>query len=133
MFDQFKLLPRLLNYTPPLEYMYREGKRRGLVGDQWVYLSSLNHMHCFLFCMLKLCFKLNRFHLDLTIVRLVYVPIFLFSIENDFPIFSMAGMDKGKFLLAARRVRHGARSEYIISLDADNLSQESNAYVGKLR
>lgn len=42
-------------------------------------------------------------------------------------------MDKGKFLLAARRFRHGAHTEYIISLDADDLSQGSNAYVGKLR
>ncbi|XP_042478487.1 tubby-like F-box protein 1 [Macadamia integrifolia] len=41
-------------------------------------------------------------------------------------------MDKGKFLLAARRFRHGAHTEYIISLDADDLSQGSNAYVGKL-
>ncbi|KAL1821504.1 hypothetical protein DCAR_0417921 [Daucus carota subsp. sativus] len=40
--------------------------------------------------------------------------------------------DKGKFLLAARRYRHGANTEYIISLDADDLSQGSNAYVGKL-
>ncbi|XP_051135559.1 tubby-like F-box protein 7 [Andrographis paniculata] len=41
--------------------------------------------------------------------------------------------DKGKFLLAARRYRIGARTEYIISLDADDLSQGSKAYVGKLR
>ncbi|XP_068645074.1 tubby-like F-box protein 7 [Aristolochia californica] len=41
-------------------------------------------------------------------------------------------MDKGKFLLAARRFRHGAHTEYIISLDADDLSQGSNVYVGKL-
>ncbi|OIW08215.1 hypothetical protein TanjilG_15176 [Lupinus angustifolius] len=41
--------------------------------------------------------------------------------------------DKGKFLLAARRSRHGAHTEYIISLDADDLSQGSTAYVGKLR
>lgn len=41
--------------------------------------------------------------------------------------------DKGKFLLAARRYRHGAHTEYIISLDADDISQGSNAYVGKLR
>ncbi|KAL5564543.1 hypothetical protein UlMin_027707 [Ulmus minor] len=40
--------------------------------------------------------------------------------------------DKGKFLLAARRYRHGAHTEYIISLDAEDLSQGSNAYVGKL-
>ncbi|KAJ8479657.1 hypothetical protein OPV22_023384 [Ensete ventricosum] len=42
-------------------------------------------------------------------------------------------VDKGKFLLAAQRFRHGAHVEYIISLDADDLSQGSNAYVGKLR
>ncbi|XP_073314247.1 tubby-like F-box protein 7 [Primulina huaijiensis] len=41
--------------------------------------------------------------------------------------------DKGKFLLAARRYRNGAHTEYIISLDADDLSQGSKAYVGKLR
>ncbi|KAL5732079.1 Tubby-related protein 1 [Ranunculus cassubicifolius] len=41
-------------------------------------------------------------------------------------------MEKGKFLLAARKFRHGAHTEYIISLDADDLSQGSNAYVGKL-
>ncbi|OIW05294.1 hypothetical protein TanjilG_03683 [Lupinus angustifolius] len=41
--------------------------------------------------------------------------------------------DKGKFLLAGRRYRRGTHTEYIISLDADDLSQGSNAYVGKLR
>lgn len=41
-------------------------------------------------------------------------------------------LDKGKFLLAARRFRNGAHTEYTISLDADDLSQGSNAYVGKL-
>ncbi|XP_020231357.1 tubby-like F-box protein 7 [Cajanus cajan] len=40
--------------------------------------------------------------------------------------------DKGKFLLAARRYRCGTHTEYIISLDADDLSQGSKAYVGKL-
>ncbi|KAE8671049.1 Tubby-like F-box protein 7 [Hibiscus syriacus] len=40
--------------------------------------------------------------------------------------------EMGKFLFAARRYRHGAHIEYIISLDADDLSQGSNAYVGKL-
>ncbi|KAI8006758.1 Tubby-like F-box protein 7 [Camellia lanceoleosa] len=40
--------------------------------------------------------------------------------------------DMGKFLLAARRYRHGAHTEYVISLDADDMSQGSNAYVGKL-
>ncbi|KAL5081525.1 hypothetical protein RYX36_009946 [Vicia faba] len=40
--------------------------------------------------------------------------------------------DKGKFLLAAKRYRCGTHIEYVISLDADDLSQGSNAYVGKL-
>ncbi|KAF6161865.1 hypothetical protein GIB67_002575 [Kingdonia uniflora] len=47
--------------------------------------------------------------------------------------FITASMDKGKFLLAARRVRHGAHTDYILSYDADDLSQGSNAYIGKLR
>ncbi|XP_027170662.1 tubby-like F-box protein 7 [Coffea eugenioides] len=42
-------------------------------------------------------------------------------------------MDEGKFLLAARRYGKGTHSEYIISLDPDDFSQGSNAYVGKLR
>ncbi|CAA2958937.1 tubby-like F-box protein 7 [Olea europaea var. sylvestris] len=42
-------------------------------------------------------------------------------------------LDEGKFLLAARRYRNGTHTEYIISLDANDLSQQSNAYVGKLR
>ncbi|CAI9760507.1 unnamed protein product [Fraxinus pennsylvanica] len=42
-------------------------------------------------------------------------------------------MDEGKFLLAARRYRNGTHIEYIISLDASDISQGSNAYVGKLR
>ncbi|KAG6502847.1 tubby-like F-box protein 1 [Zingiber officinale] len=41
--------------------------------------------------------------------------------------------DKGKFLLAARQFKRGAHTEYIISLDADDLSQGNNAYMGKLR
>ncbi|XP_076896417.1 tubby-like F-box protein 7 [Bidens hawaiensis] len=41
--------------------------------------------------------------------------------------------NKGKFLLAARRYRNGAHTEYIISLDPDDSAQGSNAYVGKLR
>nr|CAB3503262.1 unnamed protein product [Digitaria exilis] len=41
--------------------------------------------------------------------------------------------DKGKFLMAAKRFKRGAHTEYIISLDADDPSQGNNAYVGKLR
>ncbi|KVH93073.1 tubby-like F-box protein 7 [Cynara cardunculus var. scolymus] len=45
---------------------------------------------------------------------------------------SSSFIEKGKFLLAARRYRHGAHTEYTISLDPEDLSQGSNAYVGKL-
>jgi len=48
-------------------------------------------------------------------------------------LLATAFSEKGKFLLAAKRYRHGAHIEYIISLDADDLSQGSQAYVGKLR
>lgn len=58
----------------------------------------------------------------------------LLGFISSFCIFcSAAFTDKGKFLLAARRFRTGAYTEYIISLDADDFSQGSNAYVGKLR
>ncbi|KAL8507574.1 hypothetical protein ACS0TY_018203 [Phlomoides rotata] len=42
-------------------------------------------------------------------------------------------MDQGKLLLAARRYRSGAHTEYIISLDSGDLSQGSKSFVGKLR
>ncbi|KAL5989688.1 Tubby-like F-box protein 7 [Asimina triloba] len=49
---------------------------------------------------------------------------------------SPTSVDTGKFLLAARRFRYSGHTEYIISLDAsldaDDFSQGSNAYVGKL-
>ncbi|KAJ1263637.1 hypothetical protein BS78_09G201000 [Paspalum vaginatum] len=41
--------------------------------------------------------------------------------------------DNGKFLLAARRFRQGAHTEYIISYDYDDLHPGSSKYVGKLR
>ncbi|KAI5066825.1 hypothetical protein GOP47_0017353 [Adiantum capillus-veneris] len=42
-------------------------------------------------------------------------------------------VESGKFLLAARRVRRAASSDYIISLNRDDMSRGSNTYVGKLR
>ncbi|XP_061374321.1 tubby-like F-box protein 3 isoform X2 [Gastrolobium bilobum] len=41
--------------------------------------------------------------------------------------------DEGKFLLAARKCRRSTCTDYIISLDADDISRGSNTYVGKLR
>lgn len=45
----------------------------------------------------------------------------------------MASTDKGKFIMAAKRFWRGAHIEYIISLDAYDISQGNKAYVGKLR
>ena len=52
---------------------------------------------------------------------------------NIYFLYMIATVDKGKFLMAARRFRRGPHTEYIVSLDADDLSQGSNAYMGKLR
>ncbi|TKY72015.1 Tubby F-box protein 6 [Spatholobus suberectus] len=47
--------------------------------------------------------------------------------------FFMALAEDGKFLLAARKCRRPTCTDYIISLDADDMSKGSNTYVGKLR
>ncbi|XP_047310301.1 tubby-like F-box protein 2 [Impatiens glandulifera] len=41
--------------------------------------------------------------------------------------------ENDKLLLAAKKIRRGVRSEFIISLVADDFSRASNTYVGKLR
>ncbi|XP_058076211.1 tubby-like F-box protein 3 [Magnolia sinica] len=41
--------------------------------------------------------------------------------------------DSGKFLLAARKCRRPTYTDYIISLDADDMSKGSGTYIGKLR
>eukprot|EP00250_Pteridium_aquilinum_P019747 c24558_g2_i2 orf=257-1432(+) len=42
-------------------------------------------------------------------------------------------VENSKFLLAARRVRRATSTDYLISLNADDMSRGSNNYVGKLR
>ncbi|XP_039048675.1 tubby-like F-box protein 3 [Hibiscus syriacus] len=42
-------------------------------------------------------------------------------------------LDVGKFLLAARKCRRPTCTDYIISLQAEDISKGSNAYVGRLR
>ncbi|XP_066362270.1 tubby-like F-box protein 8 [Miscanthus floridulus] len=42
-------------------------------------------------------------------------------------------MENGKFLLSAKRNRKTTCTEYIISMDADNISRSSSTYIGKLR
>ncbi|KAK1316339.1 Tubby-like F-box protein 3 [Acorus calamus] len=41
--------------------------------------------------------------------------------------------DNGKFLLAARKYRRPTCTDYLISLDADDMSKGSSTYIGKLR
>lgn len=42
-------------------------------------------------------------------------------------------VENGKFLLSAKRTRRTTCTEYIISMDADNISRSSSKYIGKLR
>ncbi|CAL9775863.1 unnamed protein product [Musa acuminata subsp. burmannicoides] len=56
----------------------------------------------------EFCSKLNPFHLSVL-------------------------AETGKFLLSAKRNRRTTCTEYIISMDADNISRSSNTYIGKLR
>ncbi|KAJ8493420.1 hypothetical protein OPV22_015141 [Ensete ventricosum] len=42
-------------------------------------------------------------------------------------------VETGKFLLSAKRNRRTTCTEYIISMDADNISRSSYSYIGKLR
>ncbi|KAF7803666.1 tubby-like F-box protein 8 [Senna tora] len=42
-------------------------------------------------------------------------------------------VEYGKFLLSAKRTRRTTYTEYVISMDADNISRSSSTYIGKLR
>lgn len=44
-----------------------------------------------------------------------------------------ASNDDGKFLLAARKCRRATCTDYIISLNCDDVSKGSSTYIGKLR
>ncbi|KAL3638905.1 Tubby-like F-box protein 8 [Castilleja foliolosa] len=42
-------------------------------------------------------------------------------------------VENGKFLLSAKRNRRTTCTEYVISIDADNISRSNNNYIGKVR
>ncbi|KAL0360347.1 UNVERIFIED_CONTAM: Tubby-like F-box protein 8 [Sesamum radiatum] len=42
-------------------------------------------------------------------------------------------VENGKFLLSAKRNRKTTCTEYVISMDADNISRSSSSYIGKVR
>lgn len=46
---------------------------------------------------------------------------------------NQASTDDGKFLLAARKCRRATHTDYIISLNYDDVSRGSSTYIGKLR
>lgn len=61
----------------------------------------------------------------------------LFSLNKlDIYFFSSPAallVENGKFLLSAKRTRRTTCTEYVISMDADNISRSSSTYIGKLR
>lgn len=85
-----------------------------LWSDVPFYFINFHFFIIFFFCVFNCCSRL----IESLKFQLVWIVL-------------VASVDKGKFLLAARSFKHGARTEYIISLDADDFSQGSNAY-GKL-
>ncbi|KAI3883247.1 hypothetical protein MKX03_009934 [Papaver bracteatum] len=46
---------------------------------------------------------------------------------------TQASSDNGKFLLAARKFRRPTCTDYVISINADDMSKGSGTYIGKLR
>lgn len=46
---------------------------------------------------------------------------------------NQASIDEGKFLLAARKCRRPTHTDYIISINFDDVSRGSSTYIGKLR
>lgn len=48
-------------------------------------------------------------------------------------IFAALLVENGKFLLSAKRNRRTTCTEYVISMDAENISRSSSTYIGKLR
>jgi len=45
----------------------------------------------------------------------------------------IALVENGKFLLAARKFRRATSTDYIISINSEDMSRGSTTYVGKLR
>ncbi|TQD97603.1 hypothetical protein C1H46_016777 [Malus baccata] len=60
--------------------------------------------------------------------------VFLVVVKELFQVYSLALLvENGKFLLSAKRTRRTTCTEYVISMDADNISRSSSSYIGKLR
>ncbi|GMI64112.1 tubby like protein 3 [Hibiscus trionum] len=55
------------------------------------------------------------------------------STQTYYLYLGLTNAEDGKFLLAARKCSHTTGNEYIISLNAEDMSKGSSSYVGKLR
>lgn len=80
-------------------------------------LSILNTELNKICCFIVLCFATN------------YAAVFYFIVLA----FAALLVENGKFLLSAKRNRRTTCTEYVISMDADNISRSSSTYIGKLR
>lgn len=61
------------------------------------------------------------------------IAVYNFPCLLFFIISFTALTDDGKFLLAARKCRRPTCTDYLISLDVDDMSKGSSTYIGKLR
>ena len=52
---------------------------------------------------------------------------------NDSVAYAALVVENGKFLLSAKRNRRSTCTEYVISMDADNISRSNGGYIGKVR
>lgn len=70
----------------------------------------------------------------LTYAELIACSIFILILSlSFFLIIAALLVENGKFLLSAKRTRRTTYTEYVISMDADNISRSSSTYIGKLR
>ncbi|XP_016492938.1 tubby-like F-box protein 8 isoform X2 [Nicotiana tabacum] len=53
--------------------------------------------------------------------------------NTTYQLFLCLSPENGKFLLSAKRNRRTTCTEYVISMNADNISRSSRSYIGKLR
>jgi len=81
-------------------------------------------------CIIVRCYVSASGYSTRNMYKYTYVVTDMF-LNND----TLAALlvDNGKFLLSAKRTRRATCTEYVISMDADNISRSSNTYIGKLR
>jgi hypothetical protein len=63
-----------------------------------------------------------------SIRELIFISLIVLNVWN-----AAALVENGKFLLAARKCRRATSTDYIISINSEDMSRGSTTYVGKLR